>query len=190
MLLTAPAFARSWHITHFDARCTVAEDGTVLVEEEIHPLFQGAYNGILRDIPVEYPGPDGTNYRLLVKVASVTDENGSPIKFEQSSRNQRVAGGAVHQFLVLKIYAAGTDTERTVHITYRVQNAIRYFKDFDEFYWNVTGLDCAGSHRRCHGHGCAARHGRRPVAGQGLHRHLRLTRRRRHGHHGRRQRQL
>ncbi len=140
-LLTAPAFARSWRIAHFDTRCTIAEDGTVLVEEEIHPLFQGTYNGILRDIPVEYPGPDGTTYRLLVKVVSVTDEGGAPIKFEQSSRNQRVAGGAVHQFLVLKIYAAGTDTERTVHISYRVQNAIRYFKDFDEFYWNATGLD-------------------------------------------------
>ncbi len=141
VLASAPSFARSWHIARFDARCTVAEDGTVLVEEEIHPRFQGTYNGILRDIPVEYPGPDGTNYRLLVKVQSVTDENGAPIKFEQSSRNQRVAGGAVHQFLVLKIYAAGTDTERTVRISYRVQNSIRYFKDFDEFYWNVTGLD-------------------------------------------------
>jgi len=141
VIATAPAFARSWRIAHFDTRCTVAEDGTVLVEEEIHPLFQGAYNGILRDIPVEYPGPDGTTYRLLVKVASVTDESGAPIKFEQSSRNQRVAGGAVHQFLVLKIYAAGTDAERTVRISYRVQNGIRYFKDFDEFYWNATGLD-------------------------------------------------
>src|SRR5208282_479974 len=45
------------------------------------------------------------------------------------------------QFLVLRIYAGGTDTERTVRITYRSANAVRFFKDHDEFYWNVTGLD-------------------------------------------------
>ena len=48
---------------------------------------------------------------------------------------------SVHQFLALKIYAGGTDTERTVRITYRAANAVRFFKDHDEFYWNVTGND-------------------------------------------------
>jgi uncharacterized membrane protein len=141
LLLAAPLFARSWHIARFDARYTVADNGEVLIEEEIHPTFVGSYNGILRDIPIEYPGPDGTAYKLFLKVDSVTDENGQKIKFEQSTRTENVLGGARHAFLVLKIYAEGTDTERTVRITYRASNAVRFFKDHDEFYWNVTGND-------------------------------------------------
>jgi uncharacterized membrane protein len=141
LMFAAPTFARNWKISRFDARYTIAEDGTVLVDEEIHPSFEGTYNGILREIPVEYPGPDGTDYKLFVKVESVTDETGQKIKFEQSTHTEHTSGGPDHEFLVLKIYAGGTDTERTVHITYRSPNAVRFFKDHDEFYWNVTGLD-------------------------------------------------
>ena len=65
LLLASPAFARSWMIARFDAHYTVADDGAVLVEEEIHPAFQGAFNGIERDIPLEYPGPDGTAYKPI-----------------------------------------------------------------------------------------------------------------------------
>jgi len=141
VLLTAASFARSWKISRFDARYTMADDGSVLIEEEIHPSFEGSFNGIVRDIAVEYPGPDGTDYKLFLKVDSVTDENGQKIKFEQSTRTERVVGGARHEFLVLKIYAGGADSERTVRITYRASNAVRFFKDHDEFYWNVTGND-------------------------------------------------
>ena len=141
LLLAAPSFARSWKISRFDARYTVADDGAVLIEEEIHPSFEGTYNGIDRYIPVEYPGPDGTAYKLFLKVDSVTDETGQKIRFEQSTRAERTSDGSVHQFLALRIYAGGTDTERTVRITYRASNAVRFFKDHDEFYWNVTGND-------------------------------------------------
>jgi uncharacterized membrane protein len=42
----------------------------------------------------------------------------------------------------LKIYLPGTvDTSRTVEITYRIPNGTRFFKDYAEFYWNVTGND-------------------------------------------------
>ena len=47
----------------------------------------------------------------------------------------------VDQFLALRIYAGGTDTERTIRITYKAANAVRFFTDHDEFYWNVTGND-------------------------------------------------
>jgi len=141
LLLATPSFARSWRIARFDARYTVADDGAVLIDEEIHPAFEGSFNGIVRDIPVEYPGPLDTTYKLFLKVLSVTDETGQKIKFEQSTRTERAMNGPSHQFLVLKIYAGGTDTERTVHITYRAANAVRFFDDHDEFYWNVTGND-------------------------------------------------
>jgi uncharacterized membrane protein len=141
LLLATPGFARSWTIARFDSRYTVADDGAVLITEEIHPSFEGTYNGIVRDIPVEYPGPDGTDYKLFLKVESVTDEAGEKIKFEQSTHAERTSDGASHKYLVLKIFAGGTDTERTVKITYRAANAVRFFADHAEFYWNVTGND-------------------------------------------------
>jgi uncharacterized membrane protein len=141
LLLASTCFARTWSIARFDARYTVADDGSVLVEEEIHPSFEGTFNGIDRYIPVEYPGPDGTDYKLLVNVESVTDENGDKIRYEQSSRSEQTADGRVNQYLALRIYAGGTDTERTIRITYKAANAVRFFKDHDEFYWNVTGND-------------------------------------------------
>jgi len=33
------------------------------------------------------------------------------------------------------------DGTRAVEITYRVRNGTRFFSDYDEFYWNVTGND-------------------------------------------------
>lgn len=141
LLLAAPSFARSWEIARFDARYTVSEDGSVIVEEEIHPSFHGSYNGIERYIPIEYPGPEGTSFKLYLNVLSVTDETGNTIRYEKSMRSERLMGGGTGRFLKLRIYAGGEDVERTIHITYRAANAIRFFKDHDEFYWNVTGSD-------------------------------------------------
>ena len=47
----------------------------------------GEWHGIHRTIPVEYPGPNGTNYTLFLNVVGVTDENGNKLKYE-SSRNR------------------------------------------------------------------------------------------------------
>ena len=63
----------------------------------------------------------------------MTDAAGHSLKYESSTSN-----GARD----LKIYLPGaTDTTRTVQIDYTSPNAVRYFPDHDEFYWNVTGLD-------------------------------------------------
>src|SRR5262249_31225172 len=96
-------------------------------------VFVGQWHGIHRTIPVEYPGPHGTNYTLFLDVRSVTDENGSKLKYESSK-----SGG----YLDPKIYIPGAeDATRVVNIDYTVRNAIRFFDTHDEFYWNVTGND-------------------------------------------------
>jgi len=38
--------------------------------------FVGEWHGIHRFIPIEYPGPGGTNYTLLIDVLGVTDAAG------------------------------------------------------------------------------------------------------------------
>ena len=78
-------------------------------------MFVGEWHGIHRTIPIEYPGPDGTNYQLFVNVTSVTDENGGKLKYDSST------SGAYRD---LKIYIPdAVNATRTVEITYRVATA-------------------------------------------------------------------
>ncbi|MFY9845067.1 MAG: DUF2207 domain-containing protein [Terriglobales bacterium] len=130
---TVPAHARSWRVADFKDTISIAADGTALVSEKITVTFDGEWHGIHRTIPVEYPGPQGTNYTLFIKVMSVTDENGNKLKYDSSK------SGAYRD---LKIYIPGAvDSTRIVNIDYSVRNAVRFFDSYDEFYWNVTGND-------------------------------------------------
>ena len=104
-----------------------------MVTERITLVFDGEFHGIHRTIPIEYPGPNGTNYELFLTVTSVTDGSGGKLKYDSST-----SSGARD----LKIYIPdAVDATRTVEITYRVRNGTRFFDDHDEFYWNVTGND-------------------------------------------------
>src|ERR1700691_944457 len=85
LALAAPLFAKSWRISNFQDTITVNPDGSALVNETITLKFVGEWHGIHRTIPIEYPGPDGTNYELYVDVTSVTEENGAKLKYDSSS---------------------------------------------------------------------------------------------------------
>jgi uncharacterized membrane protein len=133
LTFAAPAAAKSWRISNFQDTITVNNDGSALVNETISLVFVGEWHGIHRTIPIEYPGPDGTNYQLFIDIKSITDENGAKLKYDSSS------SGAARD---LKIYIPNAvDATRTVDIAYRVRNATRFFDQYDEFYWNVTGND-------------------------------------------------
>ena len=132
-ILAGSAAAKSWRITDFQDNIIVDQNGSAIVTERISLAFVGQWNGIHRMIPIEYPGPSGTNYELFLAVQSVTDGDGGKLKYDSSISNGERD---------LKIYIPGAaDTTRTVEITYRVRNGTRFFKDYDEFYWNVTGND-------------------------------------------------
>jgi uncharacterized membrane protein YgcG len=134
---SASAQAHSWRITDFKDTISIGADSTALVSERITVAFNGAWHGIHRTIPVEYPGPHGTNYTLFLDVLNVTDEDGNKLKYDSSK------SGADRD---LKIYIPGAvDATRVVNIDYRVRNAIRFFDSnndsYAEFYWNLTGND-------------------------------------------------
>src|SRR5581483_4910961 len=131
--VTTLASAKSWRISNFQDDITINKDGTAVVTERITLVFEGEWHGIHRTIPIEYPGPSGTNYELFLNVKSVTDSDGGKLKYESSmSKGSRD----------LKIYIPGAvDTTRTVEIIYDVRNGTRFFENHDEFYWNVTGND-------------------------------------------------
>src|ERR1700674_1924212 len=134
---TASAQVRNWRVTDFKDTISIAADGTALVSEKITLAFVGEWHGIHRTIPIEYPGPHGTNYTLFLNVMSVTDENGNKLKYDSTK------SGATRD---LKIYIPGAvDTTRVVNIDYSVRNGVRFFdssgEGYAEFYWNVTGND-------------------------------------------------
>jgi uncharacterized membrane protein YgcG len=130
---SSPAAARNWHIADFNDVISVGGDGSALVVERISVVFDGEFQGILRTIPVTYPGPSQTSYRLFFSIQSVTDGDGHKLKYEVHDANGNRD---------LKIFVPGAvDATRTVEIAYLVRNGIRYFEDHHEFYWNVTGND-------------------------------------------------
>ena len=103
------------------------------MSEKITLVFVGQWRGIHRKLPINFPGPDGTNYTLFIDIKGVTDEKGEKLKYESSKSGD---------YRDLKIYIPDAeDATRVVNIDYTVRNAIRAFDDHDEFYWNVTGND-------------------------------------------------
>ena len=122
---------RTLVIERFEASIEVSPDGSIRVDETIVPRFTGTWNGIFRTIPVEYRTPQGLNYTLRLDVESVTDAAGQKLKYETSRERH---------YRKLKIWVPGAvDATRTVKLRYRVSNALRFFDEHDELYWNVTG---------------------------------------------------
>jgi len=133
LLFPFSAAAQTWQISDFRDTIGVGKDGNVVISERITLDFRGQWHGIHRTIPMEYPGAKGTNYTLFLDVTKVTDGEGQKLKYESHISNG---------FRDLKIFIPGAvDTTKIVEIDYAVQNAVRYYENYDEFYWNVTGND-------------------------------------------------
>lgn len=133
--VTAAAAIRSWYIEEFRSEVRVLSTGDVQVTERIRVRFDGTYNGIYRDIPIQYRTRLNLNYTLLLDDISVVDDTGKDLEFEES-RNRH--------YRRIKVWIPDArDDSRTVVIRYTVHNAIKWFEEDDrewtEFYWNVTG---------------------------------------------------
>ena len=82
---TVPLSAQNWRIADFSDAILIGEDGSAVVKERISLVFVGQWHGIHRTIPVEYPGPQGTNYTLFLDVTAVTDAVGPQLKYESKT---------------------------------------------------------------------------------------------------------
>ena len=131
LCLPAAAVARSIAIEEFHAVIRVEDSTAIEVVETIRLRFEGSWHGIHRFIPVEYRSSQGIAYHLAIELHGVSDEAGHPLKVERGRRGNDVD---------LKIFVpAAADATRTVVVRYRIANALRFFDDHDELYWNVTG---------------------------------------------------
>ena len=132
-VLLAFAAAGEEVINRFDVSIEVEQDGDILVTETITVTAEGVdiRRGIFRDLP-RYFENNGDRMRFDYDITSVLrDGKEEPYEVESVGNARRIRIGQEDRFLSRgqHIYA----------ISYAVKNQIRYFDDFDELYWNVTG---------------------------------------------------
>ena len=127
-----PAEAQFFSIQRFHADLLIHKDSSFLVRETIEVKLDRPRHGIYRDIPYRYVDDTGKEIRTPLKVLSVTDGSGKDRIFKTLKRGNIVR---------LRI----GDPRKTIQgvqtyvIVYQVENALLFFTDRDELYWNVTG---------------------------------------------------
>lgn len=127
-------------ITNYASDIRVEKNGQLDVAETISVLVTGdqIHHGIYRDFPTRYEDRYGAKVHVRFDVTAVTmDGKDEPYATEDISNGVRV-----------KIGDADTDVEHGNHvykISYITAHQVGFFKDYDELYWNVTGM--AGSSR-------------------------------------------
>jgi uncharacterized membrane protein len=131
-LFASPLLSKELRIEKFDAQIAVLPDSSINVTESVTAHFIGSpWHGLYREIPVEFVTPQEMNYSLFLKITRIADGSGHDLKYE-SSRERH--------YLKLKIYVPNPDNSvQTINIQYTVSDALRFFEDHDEFYWNITG---------------------------------------------------
>ncbi len=131
-ILTFTAYAQDFTINKFHSDITINEDSSLTVKESINVEFHKLKHGIYREIPFKYTDERGNRIKTPLEVLSVTDESGNEWKYKTKKTgnviNIRIGDP--------KKYVEG---HQKYVITYKVVNAILFFDDHDELYWNVTG---------------------------------------------------
>ncbi len=133
-IMSIVSSASAYYIKNFKTDIFLFTDGSYRVEERIIVDFGGENrHGIYRNIPYKYK----TTFRkkkVRISDIEVTDEEGN-------SRKKRVKREGDY----IKIRIGSPDITVTgTHvyvIKYHVENAILFFDNYDELYWNVTGTE-------------------------------------------------
>jgi len=123
-------------INTFHSDLVINSDASIIVTETIEYNFEdNQKRGIFRNIPYTFNVIDMNNkdavYQMDIELISVTrnglEENyqleNKPGYFSVRIGNENIFISDLH----------------TYEITYMVTGALRYFDDYDELYWNVTG---------------------------------------------------
>jgi len=132
------AIAQTEKILDYLSRITLHQDGSMTVSETIKVVSAGQEikRGIYRTFPTRYKDRFENTIRVLFEVQEVL-KNGisEPYHIEKMSNG-------------VKVYIGDSDVlldpgEYTYTLVYRTDRQIGFFENFDELYWNVTGVDWA-----------------------------------------------
>ncbi|MEM9635953.1 MAG: DUF2207 domain-containing protein, partial [Pseudomonadota bacterium] len=125
-------------ILKFVSNIEAAKDGKLTITETITVRAEAREirRGIFRDIPLSAKGANGRTYQVGFKLLSVLQDGQPAPHFTRKSPNGvRIYVGEESVFL-----RAGNYTYTFVYETTR---QVRYFEDYDEIYWNATGVEWA-----------------------------------------------
>ncbi|MDZ7726283.1 MAG: DUF2207 domain-containing protein [Candidatus Campbellbacteria bacterium] len=136
-LLSFPAFLQAQSnetIEEFNTVLEIREDGVLEVEETIRYRFvSDDRHGIYREIPKTYE-ENGEKYKLIIPEFSVNSDT-APNKIKREDSNSRY---------VLRIGDPNETISSGLHtykISYTAENAVSFYEEFDEIYWNATGSE-------------------------------------------------
>lgn len=128
-----PAFAEEF-IRSYHSVVEIAGNGGLTVTETITARAEGQNikRGIFRDFPLYALDANNRRTKVDFNVVSV-ERDGAP----ENWRTENIDGG-------IRIYTGSADRflatgEHIFQITYTTARQIRYFDDYDELTWNVTG---------------------------------------------------
>ncbi len=126
--------AQQEHIQNYDSEILVNMDGSINVTETIQVFAKG--DALKRGIFRDYPTVSRSKYGKEIKPITITSvtKDGKPEPFftESISDGLRLYIGEENVFLPVPAYY-------TYQINYIAQDQVRFFDDYDELYWNVTG---------------------------------------------------
>lgn len=130
--LFSVAWAEDFVINDFTSHITVHKVSSFTVTETIDVEFLKPRHGLYREIPYIYKDAAGKKMTTPTEVLSVKDGSGKKIKYKTTLKGNivNIRMGDPDK------YVTGL---QTYEIAYNVENAILFFDDHDELYWNVTG---------------------------------------------------
>ncbi|MGB7294504.1 MAG: DUF2207 domain-containing protein, partial [Candidatus Aminicenantales bacterium] len=114
-----------------EVRITVGidSDGSFLVEEHRTFDFEGSFSAAWYTLPLSI-NRGGYRHSISVEEFRVEDENGQPLKTEEST-----AGGLYRA----EWFFRAADEQRTFLIRYRIRRGIISYPDVSELYWQMIG---------------------------------------------------
>ncbi|MCA0133873.1 DUF2207 domain-containing protein [Winogradskyella alexanderae] len=131
-------FAQSERVLSFHSAIVVDTSSSITVKESIKIYATGTIfkRGITRTIPTRSVDSSGNSVKHNFKILAV-EKDGRPSKYhtKSGSGSTTIYVGEKDVFL--------SEGEYNYSITYRMSGQIRFFKDYDELYWNVNGFDWA-----------------------------------------------
>jgi len=121
-------------IESFHAAIDLSRSGKMTVTETIRVRAEGykIKRGIFRDFPLTFIGEDNQLHRVDFDIVGI-ERDGA----KDDYKTEAIDGG-------IRIYIGKEDVflprgDYTYSITYETGRQVRYRKDFDELFWNVTG---------------------------------------------------
>jgi len=130
-----PAAHAAEEILSYDVAIIVKRDGSLDVTETIRVRAEGRQirRGIYRDFPVRYRNKDGSRRTVSFDIVEVKRDGRSEPYFTEGGSQLRTYIGDADVFL--------NHGEYTYTLRYKTSRQLRFFKDYDELYWNVTGTN-------------------------------------------------